>query len=476
MRFSDQAYCLSQIASDAANVVIDSTARYPEAPPSPIEEYRDATAKRASRTSTNSLETTRTALGRTLQLHRFSMPMEVGVSLQRAIELTSQLTLIREDETIPLITASGRTLFEDLRSTVDDPRFDNSAMDGWAVRKADCKEVGAILRIVGTSQAGSEEIPTIDAGEACRIMTGAPVPQGADAIVMVEDSSVTGDTVTIDGPARSGFIRWKGENLTHDTVALRAGTVLNPASVSLAATMGHANIRVVRKPNIAVIGVGDELTPPGEPLSESSIYESNTFGLSSLVQKMGGIPRRFDLINDSMDRLRETLDEAAATCDAILTSGGVSMGEWDLVRRIMEEEGDIRFWKIMIRPGGPPLFGSWRGKPIFGLPGNPVSSHIVFTVLVAPWMSSSMGSEEGTRPRLANRVRVEMEESLKGAPGKLCMRRISIRQEGDKLLGSTRTHQGSGNIHSMVAHNGLSLLPPDSDCQEGETIDALWLL
>ena len=404
------------------------------------------------------------------------MAMEVEVSLQRAIELTSQLTLVREDETIPLITASGRTLFEDLRSMVDDPRFDNSAMDGWAVREADCKEEGAILRIVGTSQAGSEEIPKVDAGEACRIMTGAPVPQGADAIVMVEDSTAVGDKVTIDGPARPDFIRWKGENLTHDTVALRAGTVLTPASVSLAATMGHANIRVVRKPNIAVIGVGDELTPPGEPLSESSIYESNTFGLSSLVEKMGGIPRRFELINDSMDRLRGTLDEAAATCDAILTSGGVSMGEWDLVRRIMEEEGDIRFWKIMIRPGGPPLFGSWRGKPIFGLPGNPVSSHIVFTVLVAPWMSSSMGSEEGTRPRLANRVRVEMEESLKGAPGKLCMRRISIRQEGDKLLGSTRTHQGSGNIHSMVAHNGLSLLPPDSDCQEGETIDALWLL
>ena len=402
--------------------------------------------------------------------------MEVGVSLQRAIEVTSQLTLVREDETIPLIKASGRTLFEDLISTVDDPRFDNSAMDGWAVREADCKELGAILRIVGTSQAGSEEIPTVDAGEACRIMTGAPVPQGADAVVMVEDSTVVGDKVRIDGPAIPGFIRCKGENLTRNTVALRAGTVMTPASVSLAATMGHANVRVVRKPNIAVIGVGDELTPPGEPLSESSIYESNTFGLSSLVEKMGGTPRRLDLIKDSMDRLRETLDEAAASCDAILTSGGVSMGEWDMVRRIMEEEGDIRFWKVMIRPGGPPLFGSWRGKPIFGLPGNPVSSHIVFTVLVAPWISSSMGSEEGTRPRLANRVRVEMEESLKGAPGKLCMRRISIRQEGDRLLGSTRTHQGSGNIHSMVAHNGLSLLPPDSDCQEGDTIDALWLL
>ena len=151
------------------------------------------------------------------------------------------------------------------------------------------------------------------------------------------------------------------------------------------------------------------------------------------------------------------------------------MGKWDFVRRIMEEEGDIRFWKILIRPGGPPLFGSWRGKPIFGLPGNPVSSHVVFTVLVAPWISESMGSDQSIGPRLANRVRVVMEEPLKGAPKKLCMRRILIRLEGDILVASTKTHQGSGNINSLVAHNGLSLLPPDTDCDEGETIDALWL-
>tara|TARA_B100000686_G_C16785830_1_gene975183 strand:+ start:476 stop:1684 length:1209 start_codon:yes stop_codon:yes gene_type:complete len=402
--------------------------------------------------------------------------MEVAVSLERALEIAYQHHMERKDELLSLTMASGRTLFDDLCSKVDDPRFDNSAMDGWAVREADCKEEATSLRIVGTSQAGSEEIPIIGAGEACRIMTGAPIPKGADAIVMVEDSTTELDNVTINGPARPGFIRRKGENLTKGTVALRSGSVLNPASISLAATMGHAEVRVVKKPNIAVIGVGDELTSPGEPLSESSIYESNTFGLSSLVDKMGGIPRRFDLIKDSIDNLRETLDEAAESCDAIITSGGVSMGEWDIVRRIMEEEGDVRFWKIMIRPGGPPLFGSWRGKPIFGLPGNPVSSHVVFTVLVAPWMSSSMGVDEDSRPRLANRVRVVMEEPLRGAPRKLCMRRISIRQEGDKLLGSTRTHQGSGNIHSMVAHNGLSLLPPDSDCEEGDTIDALWLI
>ncbi len=401
--------------------------------------------------------------------------MERGVSLERALEIASQFPLHRDSETVPLDQASGRILFDDLNSHVDDPRFDNSAMDGWAVREADCEEPGAVLRIVGTSQAGSADVPKVGDGEACSIMTGAPIPEGADSIVMVEDSSTNEGTVKITGPARPGFIRRRGENLTKGDLPLKSGNLLTPSAISLAATMGHDRVSVVRKPSIAVIGVGDELTPPGEPLPENSIYESNTFGISSLVKKAGGEPRRFELIRDSIDNLREALDEAAESCDAIITSGGVSMGKWDIVRQIMEEEGDVKFWRIMMRPGGPPLFGTWKGKPLFGLPGNPVSSHVVFTVLVAPWISKSMGSDGFNGSSMANRVRVTMQEPLRGAPGKLCMRRISIRQEGDSLVGSTSTHQGSGNIHSMVAHNGLSLLPPDTNCEEGDTIDALWL-
>jgi len=401
--------------------------------------------------------------------------MEIGVSLERALEITTQLMIEVASEVVLLGNAAGRVLYSDIASKVDDPRFDNSAMDGWAVREADCQVTGAVLRIVGTSQAGAGDVPTVGEGEACSIMTGAPLPEGADAIVMVEDSTVQDGSVTINGPARPGYIRRRGENLLEGTVALNSGTLLTPAAISLAATMGHGDVCVVRKPRIAVIGVGDELTPPGKPLSEGAIYESNTFGISSLVEKMGGIPQRFDLIRDSIDNLRDVLDEAAKSCDAIITTGGVSMGKWDLVRRIMEEEGNVLFWRIMMRPGGPPIFGSWKEKPIFGLPGNPVSSHVVFTVLVAPWLSSSMGCDEASGPRLANRVRVLMEEPLRGAPEKLCLRRISIRQDGDALVGTTRTHQGSGNIHSMVAHNGLSLLPPGNDCDKGETIDALWL-
>ena len=152
------------------------------------------------------------------------------------------------------------------------------------------------------------------------------------------------------------------------------------------------------------------------------------------------------------------------------------MGDWDLVRRIMEEEGDISFWKMKIRPGGPPLFGTWRGTPLFGLPGNPVSSLVVFHVLVAPWIAKSLGYHEEMGPRLSRKVSVTLEEDIPGAHGKLCLRRIRIRSEDGRLLATTHTHQGSGNMHSMVAHNGLTLLPPDTDGGKGEVIEAMWLL
>ena len=401
--------------------------------------------------------------------------MEKGVTLERALGIALESPFPRWTETVLLEHSAGRLLARDMASKVDDPRFDNSAMDGWAVRKSDCKDTGTVLKIVGTSQAGSSTIPSVGKGEACSIMTGAPIPPGADAIVIIEDSSTEGERVTINGPARTNYIRNKGENLESGAIALFAGSLLTPAAVSLAATMGHSEVEVVSKPKIAVIGVGDELTPPGETLADGEIFESNTYGIAALIRKMGGSPERFEVIQDTIELLRETLDEAAESCDAIITSGGVSMGKWDIVRALMEDEGDIGFWRVMMRPGGPPLFGSWKGTPIFGLPGNPVSSHVVFTVLVSEWISKCMGADQVTGPRLANRVRVVMEEPLKGAPGKLCLRRISIRQEGDSLVGSTSTHQGSGNIHSLVAHNALSLLPPGTDSEEGDTIDALWL-
>ena len=375
---------------------------------------------------------------------------------------------------VQLDDAAGRVLATTLASKVDDPRFDNSAMDGWAVRAADCEAEGTTLSIVGTSKAGGEAPPEVSSGEACRIMTGAPVPEGADAIVMVEDSKEVANTVRILGPARPGYIRKRAENLRVGQEALENGIHLGPAEISLAATMGHGKIEVVVRPKVAVISTGDELVPPGDELSDGQIHESNSFGVAVLIERMGGQAVRYDVVHDTIDGLRTTLDSAARECDAILTSGGVSMGKWDLVRRLMEEEGKLAFWRVKIRPGGPPLFGTWKGTPLFGLPGNPVSSHVVFISLVAPWLSHCMEAHSENGPSLADRVRVKLTEGIKGAPGKLCMRRIRIEAEEDGLVATTHTHQGSGNIHSMVAHNGLTLLPPDTDGKAGDIIDALW--
>ena len=400
--------------------------------------------------------------------------METSVTLQRAIELAYLETIGMRTEKVQLDDAAGRVLATNLASKVDDPRFDNSAMDGWAVRATDCVAEGTTLSIIGTSKAGGEAPPEIGSGEACRIMTGAPVPEGADAIVMVEDSKEVSNTVRILGPARPGYIRNRAENLRVGQEALEKGIHLGPAEISLAATMGHGEIEVVVRPKLAIISTGDELVPPGAELADGQIHESNSYGIAALIEKMGGQAIRYDVVHDTIDGLRKTLDSAASECDTILTSGGVSMGDWDLVRRLMEEEGKLAFWRVMIRPGGPPLFGTWKGTPLFGLPGNPVSSHVVFISLVAPWLSHCMEAHPENGPSLADRVRVKLTEGIKGAPGKLCMRRIKIEVGEDGLVATTHTHQGSGNIHSMVAHNGLTLLPPDTDGKAGDIIDALW--
>ena len=401
--------------------------------------------------------------------------MEKGVALERAIELACKTPLPHSTETLPLEKARGRVLAHSLKSKVNDPRFDNSAMDGFAVIASDCESPGAKLTIVGTSQTGGNTPPSIIDGQVCRIMTGAPLPEGADAIVMVEDTEVNGDQVTINGPARTGYIRKRAENLSIGQEALFAGTHLSSASIALAGTMGHGQVEVINKPRIAILSTGDELVQPGTELEPGQIYESNSHALASLVESMGCEAVRHESANDSMDELRNTLD-TLSDCDAILTSGGVSMGEWDLVRKIMEEEGNISFWRMKIRPGGPPLFGTWKGTPLFGLPGNPVSSLVVFHVLVAPWIERSLGYHHEMGPRINQKVSVKLEVNVSGAPEKLCLRRIRIRSENGQLLATTHTHQGSGNMHSMVAHNGLTLLPPDTDGKTGEVIDALWLL
>ena len=390
------------------------------------------------------------------------------VELAQAIEICNQTTLQPIVERVPLGECHNRILATDLPSLVNDPPFDNSAMDGFAMRYTDTINPPTNLKIIGTIQAaGQEENLEVKKGQAVRIMTGAPMPKGADSILQVELTSTTNDTVTLSQEGMKNFIRKTGENLRKGETALKAGTYLTPAKLGLCATMGYPSLPVVKKLKVAIISTGDELKQPGVELQRGEIYESNSFGLSGLVKWLGHKPTRLQCVGDTIDDLRNILNSASTEYDLILTSGGVSMGEWDLVRKIMEEEGDIHFWRIKLRPGSPPLFGLWKDTPIFGLPGNPVSSHVVFRMLVPPWIRNTT-SADGP---IENRARAVLATDVKPTKDCLTLRRVSIELGDEGYIAHQKIHQGSGNLASVAFSEGLVILQPGQKYSIGEVVE-----
>ena len=394
------------------------------------------------------------------------------VTVDEALEICKKTTLQTTVERVDLDSCHNRILAVDLPSLVDDPPFDNSAMDGFAMRYEDTVDSPSDLEIIGTIQAaGQEDNLVVGEGQAVRIMTGAPMPTGADSILQIELTSVSGDVVTLSQPSMKHFIRKKGENLTKGQVALFAGTYLTPSRVGLCATMGHPSIPVVKKLKVAIISTGDELKQPGTELNRGEIYESNSFGLSGLVKWLGHEPVRLHSVGDTIDDLRKVLNDATSKCDLILTSGGVSMGDWDLVRKIMEEEGDLHFWRVKLRPGSPPLFGLWNNTPIFGLPGNPVSSHVVFRMLVAPWIRHNT---QANGP-IEARAYATLATKVKSAGDCLTLRRVTIVNEDGQLSAHQNIHQGSGNLASMAMSEGMVVLQPGQEYSIGDTVEVMFL-
>ena len=394
------------------------------------------------------------------------------VKLEEAIEISCRTTIKPEIETVVLDESHGKILALDLASLVDDPAFDNSSMDGFAMRYEDTKNPPQTLDIIGTIQAaGQEDNLVVGPKQAVRIMTGAPIPEGADSILQVELTTTSENKVTLQQEGMKHFIRKQGENLLKDSISITAGTILTPSRVGLCATMGHSTLPVIKPLKIAIISTGDELIPPGEELQRGQIYESNSFGLSGLVKWLGHEPIIMNNSGDSIDELRLALDKAASTCDLILTSGGVSMGEWDLVRKIMEEEGDIHFWRVKIRPGSPPLFGIWGGTPIFGLPGNPVSSHVVFRTLVAPWIRNTTSA----KGPIEVRAFAQLATPVKPTKDSLTFRRVSIEMTNEGLVAHQKIHQGSGNIASMALSEGMVVLQPGQEYSIGDMVEVMIL-
>ena len=375
-------------------------------------------------------------------------------------------------ERLPIEACTGRVLSEDVASKVNDPPFDNSAMDGFACRFDETATYPCTLTVVGLQAASGENEPIeVGPGEAVRIMTGAPMPPGADAVLPIERCDVNEGNVVLLEPPKPHFIRKLGENLRQGTVALSKGQRLTPARIGLCATMGYASVPVFERLNIAIISTGDELKSPGEPLAHGEIYESNSYGLAGLVEWAGHTPVRFSAVADSLGALRQALNEAATTCDLILTSGGVSMGEFDYVRRIMEEEGDVHFWRMKIRPGSPPLFGLWNDTPLFGLPGNPVSSHVVFRMLVAPYLRHALGTDGPKEWK----VRARLCDPVKSTKDCMTLRRVTLTSTEEGMMAHQPRHQGSGNLESLASASGLTLLQPGQSGEAGAWIDVLVL-
>ncbi|RPG74978.1 MAG: molybdopterin molybdenumtransferase MoeA [Euryarchaeota archaeon TMED248] len=388
------------------------------------------------------------------------------IPLNEAVEISKTRKINVHSEKISIDKAHRRILSKPLNALTNDPPFDNSAMDGFAVISSETTNPPNKFKISKTVEAGNKFDNSINPGEAIKIMTGAPIPKGADSIIPIElcELNEEDSTVTLLQESKPHFIRKKGENFTLNQTLLLEGTYLTPEKISLCAAMGYSEVEVFKPLKVAVIPTGDELKLPGEKLEQGQIFESNTFGISSLISWLGHEPIRYGAVVDNIDELRKTLDDAAKNCDVIITSGGVSMGDRDFVRKIMEQEGTIDFWRIKVRPGSPPLFGSWDNTPIFGLPGNPVSSHVVFRILCAPWFRSLTNSSQPSE----NKIRVKLFEDIKTVPGFLTLRRVSLFEQDNEIFATANHHQGSGNIASIALGEALTLLGEDHSGKQGE--------
>ncbi|GAB4181179.1 MAG: molybdopterin molybdotransferase MoeA [Rhodocyclaceae bacterium] len=325
--------------------------------------------------------------------------MNPMLSFEEALDrLTAAARPIAETEEVDTVQACGRVIARTLRCAIDVPRCDMSMMDGYALACADVPAAGARLRVSQRIPAGSVGLP-LEAGCAARIFTGAPLPEGADAVVMQELCSHDGDTVSVNHTPHPGeWITRRGADIARGAELLAAGTRLGPQHVGLAASAGAASLAVVRRARVALFSTGSELVTPGEPLPEGAIYNSNRYMLHALLLRLGCAVTDYGIVPDRLDATRSALREAAAGADLILTSGGVSVGEEDHVRPAVEAEGRLDLWRIAIKPGKPLAYGAVGDAAFIGLPGNPVSSFVTFVMLVRPWLLRTMGAA-ATAPR-----------------------------------------------------------------------------
>ena len=391
------------------------------------------------------------------------------LSFEQALEkLLAAAQPVEEIRSLPITAAAGRILAVSQQSTVAVPPLDNSAMDGYAVRVADITAAGVCLPVSQRIPAGTVGT-TLLPGTAARIFTGAPVPAGADAVIMQERCEHGENGVVINHVPHDGEnIRRAGEDISVGAEILKAGAKLRPQEIALAASAGLPELPVYRRVRVGVFFTGDELVQPGEPLPPGAIYNSNRYALRALLEGMGCEVRDLGAVADTLDATRDALRRAAADNDLVLTSGGVSVGEEDHVKPAVEAEGQLDMWKIAIKPGKPLAFGEIRkadGKAWFlGLPGNPVAAFVTFLTMVRPFILRLQGAAS-VSPRVLNLPSASVWSRADGA--RLEFLRASLNEQGAVEL---YKNQGSAVVTSLCWSDGLVLNPPGNTIAVSDTV------
>jgi molybdopterin molybdotransferase len=396
-----------------------------------------------------------------------------------------------EAEQRPLLEALGQTLAEDVLAEFDIPPLDNTAMDGYAVQAASttgaAESAPIELDVIGELAAGYVYDGDVGPGQAVRIMTGAPIPRGADSIVPFEETDETGRGVpskvghtqgrvrVFKAAAPGNNVRRASEDVRAGEVVVPEGTVLRPAHIGVLASLGRATVRVTRRPVVAILSTGDEVIEPGQPRGAGQIYDSNSYSIAAMVVRNGGVPLRLGIARDTIEDLTAKVREGLRA-DMLVTSAGVSRGDFDVVKDVLAREGRIDFWTVNMRPGKPLAFGVFqdgdRRVPHIGLPGNPVSSMVTFELFGRPAIQTMMGRPVADRPT----VRAVTRDGIRMTDERRFFARCIVTREGDRYVASLSGSQGSGVLTAMARGNGLAVIPEGSpDVQTGAEVTVLML-
>lgn len=392
-----------------------------------------------------------------------------AISVQEALSaMLGEITPVSSDMTVSLATSLGHKLAENVLSPLDMPPFDNSAMDGYAFRFAEWQE-GHVMPVAGTAFAGQPFHGEVSAGSCLRIMTGAEVPAGLDTVVMQEQTAVSADGVTLtQSPKANANIRYRGEEIRTGDVVLSAGTRVHARILPLLATLGIGEVKVRKPIKVAIFSTGDELKLPGMPLGQGEIYDSNRFGIEAMLKRMDIECINLGIVPDDPVQLRDTFLQAVETADAIITSGGVSVGEADYTRDLLAELGEVGFWSVAMKPGKPFAFGKIKDKHFFGLPGNPVSAFVTFYQLVQPVLRKMAG--ETVTPPI--RFPAVAAHNFRSAKNRVDFQRgvMKVNELGQITVSSTGA-QGSGMFTSLCVANCFVIIEKDVVAGESVTVE-----